>query len=152
MRVPILDKHKLTHDDLVWFYSAAEQAFNRVEDIKRKQPAEVTGEVFTSMRRLASYSGSPAIKQLFRGSMKHFPWRLDARINDREREVIVAMFDQLKNRKLADQASSPDMRDLELILLAAQASVREAGRIASESKKVREGLDGIQDILDGKKD
>jgi len=141
---------KLTHDDLVWFYSATEEALGRVKDIERKQAAEVAGEVFTSMRRLANESGSPGIKQLFRGNMKHFPWRLDAKISSREREVLVAMYDKLKNRRLADQASSPDVRDLELILLAAQASVREAGRIAGESEKVREGLDGIQDILDGK--
>ena len=62
------------------------------------------------------------------------------------------MFDKLKARRMEDKESPVDMRELELMVLAAQATVREAARIASESTKVKEGLDGIQDILDGKQD
>ena len=152
MKAPTLNSNRLTHDDLVWFYSATEFALGQMKDIKKKKPAEVDGEAFTSMRRLATETGSLTIKQLFRGSMKHFPYRLDARITGQEKEVLVIMFDKLKARRMEDKESPVDMRELELMVLAAQATVREAARIASESTKVKEGLDGIQDILDGKQD
>jgi hypothetical protein len=141
----------LTQDDLLWLYAETRRAFSRVEDIGRKQPAEIDGEIFTTMRRAAAESGvSRAISGLFRGRKKHFAWRLDAKISPKERSIIIAMYDQLRRRSLAEPQVPLDTNNLELILLALRADVREAEQIASESEKVRQGLDGIQAILDGK--
>ena len=144
---------KLTGDDLVWLYGATKEALEAVNDIGRKTRAEVDGEVFTTLRRLANETGSLRMKEIFRGSKKQYPWRLDARITRQEREIIITMYDQLKRRRMAEHSESDaTVRDLEVIVLAAKASANEAAHIAQRAEQVRKGLDGIQDILDGRAD
>lgn len=146
-------RHKLTENDLVWLYAATEEALAGVKDVQRKTRAEVDGEVFTTLRRLAAESGSQQVKDLFRGNRKQYPWRLDARITTQERETIINMYDQLKRKRIQEGESRGEgVRELELIVLAAKASAQEAAKIARQAERVRKGLDGIQDILDGRDD
>lgn len=140
---------QLSGDDLLWLFRHTQDAFTSIKDVRRKEARWVDGEVFTYLRRMARENGgSEAIKALFVGKLKNFTHRLDGRTTQKDKELLVAMYDGIRRRVMS---SEPDpLSELQQALLAMQASARKAEEVASDSVKLREGLEDIRTLLEDK--
>jgi hypothetical protein len=143
-------QRNLSGDDLLWLYNATSDAFASIKDVHKKSKGWIDGEVFTYLRRVSreSPSVSRSVKALFYGKMKKFTHRLDGRTTQKDKELLVAMYDSIRSRTLKGE---PDpLTGLEQALLAMQASARKAEEVAAESAKMREGLENIRALLEDK--
>ncbi len=139
----------LCNNDLIWFYNSTKESLDSIKNIHKKTHDEVDGEVFTNMRRISRSTDilHGAIREIFRGKFKLFNSRMRRFSDDKNREVLRHMYNNLKNQRMAVETNC--MLELETTLLAIQAIVREAATIANTSKQIRKGLDEIPNILNG---
>lgn len=153
----------ISEKEFAWFFNEVKNAIAEIKNFGSKTNEEVNGEIYTSLRRALIYEMNNNNRNfpkdaciLFMKNKKIFKSKFYYTLTLEQRKRLEIMFNSLMQRRMSEIMDETNEENLignmQCRLTETMAIINRMKVIAGESEKVRNGLNNIQNILDGKEE